>query len=161
MPRLPIAGPETGIPPWAEAFDGLLSPRSPVRILTSHAYGLNQCVTDSVLARSTRRCPTCSASTRRAARSSQIGPYVALAHRNGAAYRIDEMGSISCNGRLGVSNTMASALWVMDALFTIAADGVDGVNLHTYPNSANGLFDFALRPRPAGRRACTPSTTGR
>jgi hypothetical protein len=75
---------------------------------------------------------------------SQIGPYVALAHRNGAAYRIDEMGSISCNGRLGVSNTLASALWVMDALFTMAGDGVDGVNLHSYPNSANGLFDFAL-----------------
>ena len=31
----------------------------------------------------------------------------------------------------------------MDALFTIAGDGVDGVNLHTYPNSANGLFDFS------------------
>jgi hypothetical protein len=73
-----------------------------------------------------------------------IGPYVALAHRNGAAYRIDEMGSITCNGRVGVSNTLASALWAMDALFTMAADGVDGVNLHSYPNSANGLFDFSL-----------------
>jgi hypothetical protein len=38
----------------------------------------------------------------------------------------------------------------MDALFTMAGDGVDGVNLHTYPNSANGLFDFSTahgRPR--------------
>jgi hypothetical protein len=31
----------------------------------------------------------------------------------------------------------------MDTLFTLAADGVDGVNLHTYPDSVNGLFDFA------------------
>jgi hypothetical protein len=67
---------------------------------------------------------------------------VAPAHRNGAAYRIDEMGSVTCNGRRGVSDTLASALWVMDALFTMAGDGVDGVNLHTYPNSANGLFDL-------------------
>ncbi|MFL5860417.1 MAG: glycosyl hydrolase family 79 C-terminal domain-containing protein, partial [Solirubrobacteraceae bacterium] len=41
------------------------------------------------------------------------------------------------------SNTLASALWVMDALFTIAGDGVDGVNLHSYPHSSNGLFDFS------------------
>jgi hypothetical protein len=30
----------------------------------------------------------------------------------------------------------------MDALFTIAADGVDGVNIHTFPDAANGLWDF-------------------
>jgi hypothetical protein len=53
------------------------------------------------------------------------------------------MGSVTCNGRRGVSDTLASALWVMDALFTMAGDGVDGVNLHTYPNSTNGLFDFS------------------
>ncbi len=143
VPRLPIAGPETGTPPWADAFDGLLSPRSQVRILTSHAYGLNQCVTtpSSPAYPSVPNLLSLDASR---GEVSQIGPYVALAHRNGAAYRIDEMGSISCNGRLGVSNTLASALWVMDALFTMAGDGVDGVNLHTYPSSANGLFDFAL-----------------
>jgi hypothetical protein len=94
---------------------------------------------------------------------SQIGPYIATAHRNGAAYRIDEMGSVTCNGRRGVSDTLATALWVMDALFTMAGDGVDGVNLHTYPNSTNGLFDFSTvhghygalmfaRAAPAGSR---------
>ena len=142
VPRLPIAGPETGSPPWADAFDRLLSPRSQVRMLTSHAYGLNQCVKDpsSPVYPSVPNLVSLAASRDEV---SQIGPYVALAHRNGAAYRIDEMGSVSCNGRRGVSNTMASALWVMDALFTMAADGVDGVNLHTYPNSDNGLFDFS------------------
>ena len=44
--------------------------------------------------------------------------------------------------RPGVSDTMASALWVMDALFSLARSGVDGVNLHSYPGSDNGLFDF-------------------
>jgi hypothetical protein len=71
-----------------------------------------------------------------------FAPDVALAHRDGATIRLDELGSVTCNGRAGVSNTMASALWVMDALFSLAAAGVDGVNLHTFPNSVNGLFDF-------------------
>jgi hypothetical protein len=31
----------------------------------------------------------------------------------------------------------------MDALFNVAAEDVDGVNLHSFPNSVNGLFDFA------------------
>jgi hypothetical protein len=142
VPKLPIAGPETGNRPWADAFDRLLSPHSQVRMLTSHAYGLNQCVKDP----SSPVYPTVPHLVSLAASRdevSQIGPYIAVAHRNGAAYRIDEMGSVTCNGRRGVSDTLASALWVLDALFTMAGDGVDGVNLHTYPNSANGLFDFS------------------
>jgi hypothetical protein len=142
VPRLPIAGPETGSLPWANAFDQLISPRSQERMVTSHAYGLNECVKDpsSPVYPSVPNLVSLAASR---GEVSEIGPYVALAHRNGAAYRIDEMGSVSCNGRLGVSNTLASALWVMDALFTMAGDGVDGVNLHSYPHSVNGLFDFS------------------
>ena len=33
---------------------------------------------------------------------------VARAHGAGASFRIDEMNSVTCNGRAGVSNTMAS-----------------------------------------------------
>jgi hypothetical protein len=142
VPRLPIAGPETGSLPWADAFDGLLSPHSQVRMLTSHAYGLNQCVKNPALPTYPTVPHLVSLDASRG-EVSEIGPYVAAAHRNGAAYRIDEMGSVTCNGRRGVSDTLASALWVMDALFTMAGDGVDGVNLHTFPNSANGLFDLS------------------
>jgi hypothetical protein len=42
-----------------------------------------------------------------------------------------------------VSNTFASALWLLDGLFASASMGVDGVNLHTYPGSINGMFDVA------------------
>ena len=42
----------------------------------------------------------------------------------------------------GVSDTMASALWALDALFYLDSQDVDGVNLHSYPGSSNGLFDF-------------------
>ena len=43
---------------------------------------------------------------------------------------------------VGVSDTMASALWAAGALFSVAQDGVDGVNLHSYPGLSNALFDF-------------------
>jgi hypothetical protein len=143
LPRIAVAGPESSTPPWLDAFGALLGRGSRVRIVTSHAYALNQCVHDPALPLypSVPHLLSLFASRELLA---GLGPYVAAAHRAGAAYRIDEMGSISCNGRRGVSDTMASALWVLDALFALARAGVDGVNLHSFPNSANGLFDFTL-----------------
>jgi hypothetical protein len=141
LPRLPIAGPDTGLVPWLDGFRPFLAPASRVRIVTWHAYGLSQCVTVpfSPLYPTVPNLLALSASR---AMVNGISPDVALAHQVGATLRVDEMNSVTCNGRLGVSNTFASALWVMDALFTIAADGVDGVNIHTFKNAANGLFDF-------------------
>jgi hypothetical protein len=142
LPQLPVAGPETGSGPWMSMFGQFVSARSQVRMLTSHAYGLNQCITDPA----SIQYPTVPnllniINSRDLAVG--LGPYVSLVHRDGGTFRVDEMGSISCNGRSGVSNTFASALWLIDSLFQIASQGIDGVNLHDYPNSANGLFDFS------------------
>ncbi len=141
LPRVPVAGPATGIPSWLYAFRRFVSPRSRVRMITWHAYGLNNCVTDpsSPLYPSIPHVVSLAASRDTA---DGIAPYVALAHRSGATFRIDEMNSVTCNGGLGISNTMAAALWMTDALFTVAAAGVDGVNIHTYPGAPNRLFDF-------------------
>ena len=141
LPRLPVAGPETGNAPWMSTFSRFVSRGSQVRMLTAHAYGLNQCITDPA----SPQYPSVPnllniANSRDLAAG--LDPYVALMHRDGGTFRIDEMGSVSCNGRPGVSNTFASALWLMDSLFQMASQGIDGVNLHTYPNSVNGLFDF-------------------
>ena len=141
LPPVPIAGPETSNPPWLSAFSRFVRRGSRVRILTSHAYPLSQCITDPA----SRAYPSVPHLLSLAASREMLGadlPYVSLAHADGLKYRVDELGSISCNGRAGVSNSAASALWLMDALFSIAADHIDGVNLHTYPNSVNGLFDF-------------------
>jgi hypothetical protein len=141
LPSVPVAGPETGNPPWLAAFGKLLQPASKATMLTSHAYGLDECVTNPSLPRYPSVPHLLSLQASRGLMDG-LGRYVTLAHAHGATYRIDEMGSITCNGRAGVSDTMAAALWVMDALFSVAQDGVDGVNLHSYPNSANGLFDL-------------------
>ena len=141
LPRLPIAGPAAGLVPWLDGFRHFLTPASRVRIVTWHAYGLNQCVTLPASPRYPTVPNLLSPLTSRGIVDG-ISPYVALAHRVGATFRIDEMNSVTCNGRLGVSDTFASALWLMDSLFTIAAGGVDGVNIHTFQDAANGLFDF-------------------
>ena len=66
--------------------------------------------------------------------------YVALAHRHGAQFRVDELNTVACEGKRGVTDTFASALWAVDALFALARDGVDGVNVHTFPGAGYSLF---------------------
>ena len=176
---IPIAGPDTQQASWFAAFARLLTPHSRVRMLMSHGYGLNSCV----------QAP---ASAAYPSVPHLLGPYAAghllpglvryvqLAHEDGATFRIDEMGSITCNGRWGVSNTMASALWAAGALFTVAQDGADGVNLHSFPGLSNTPFDFTdgangwtgavhplyygallfARAAPAGSRLLTVGTSG-
>lgn len=142
LPRLPIAGPDTQRTEWFAAFDRLLSPRSRLRMLVSHGYGLNNCVTNPASAEYPS-IPHLLGDYALHDLLNNLTPYVDLAHVNRATFRIDEMGSITCNGHPGVSDTMASALWAAAALFSVARDGVDGVNLHSYARLPNGLFDFA------------------
>jgi hypothetical protein len=142
VPGVPVAGPSVGLVPWLNGIGRFLAASSRLKMVTWHAYGLNQCVTD----RTSPSYPTVpNLLSLRASRelTTGISPVVALAHHVGASFRIDEMNSVTCNGRIGVSDTFASALWALDSLFAIAADGVDGVNVHTFPDAANGPFDFA------------------
>ncbi len=141
LPNLPIAGPDAANSVWLGRFSGLESTHR-VGVLDSHSYALEQCETDPL---SPRYPSVPNLLALRASRGilDGSGPYIGLAHLYGEQFRIDEMGSVTCDGRAGVSNTMASALWVIDALFTAARGGVDGVNLHSYPNSLNGLFDLS------------------
>jgi hypothetical protein len=71
------------------------------------------------------------------------GPDIALAHSRGLSFRVDEMNAVTCAGTPGVSDTFASALWAVNALFSMANAGVDGVNVHTWRNSAGKLFGFS------------------
>jgi len=47
-----------------------------------------------------------------------------------------------------VSDTFASALWMLDTLFSMASVGVDGVNVHSLPGAAYEPFTFT---RAGGR----------
>ncbi len=141
LPQIPIAGPDTQRADWFAAYERFLSPHSRVRMLASHGYGLNNCVTNPASA-AYPSIPHLLNDYALHDLLNTLTPYVGAAHRNGATFRVDEMGSVTCNGRRGVADTMASALWAVGALFSVARDGVDGVNLHTYPGLSNALFDF-------------------
>jgi hypothetical protein len=141
-PNVRVAGPDTASAQWIGPFSALIGQTNRIGMLDSHAYALFNCVTDA----SNPKYPSIphllaqSAATRIVRGASEFAPTAAHA---GIPFRIDEMGSVSCDGHAGVSDAFASALWATDALFEAARAGVSGVNLHSFPDSSNGLFDLA------------------
>jgi hypothetical protein len=73
-----------------------------------------------------------------------IAPFISQAHAAGLEMRMAEMNSIACNGRAGVTDTFASALWAIDAMFELARTGLDGVNFHMDTDDAYGAFLFNI-----------------
>jgi hypothetical protein len=71
-----------------------------------------------------------------------VASSIALAHAKGLQFRIGEMNSIACNGEIGVTDTFASALWMVDSLFEFANVGADGVNVHMDTDDVYGPFLF-------------------
>jgi hypothetical protein len=131
---VPLAGPATGSPAWMRGLPAFLAGAPPVRVVTVHRYPLNRC--SSVRPTIARLLST--ASSAGLARS--VARAAAVAHAHNARFRVDELNSASCRGQRGVSNTFASALWVLDALFNMARVNVDGVNIHTLPASVYHPF---------------------
>ena len=59
------------------------------------------------------------------------------ARYSGLPYRMSEVNSCWNGGQQGVSDTLASALWVLDVMLDFAAQGCAGVNLH---GGGNGFY---------------------
>ena len=111
-------------------------------MVTVHSYWLNACLSASKLP----GYPTVSNLLNpyppsRLTRS--LAQYASISHADHLPIRIDEMNAVTCGGRPGVSDVFASALWLLNALFEAAADGIDGVNIHTFPGTANEVFSFS------------------
>jgi hypothetical protein len=77
--------------------------------------------------------------------ATSLSSAVNTAHAAGVSFRADELNSVSCGGADGVSDTFASALWVMDTLFNMDRVGVDGVNIHTFRSGRYAPFAFRRR----------------
>jgi hypothetical protein len=137
----PLAGPATGSVAWLNKLPKLFGAEPGVKIVTFHRYPLIRCFTQpgdpdypsiqNLLAPVSSR-----------ALLQGVAGDIAFAHQHGATFRLDELGSVACKGEWGVSNTFASTLWVLDTLFSLASSGVDGVNMHTLPQSAYRVFTF-------------------
>jgi hypothetical protein len=147
-PQLPLAGPALAIGPtpgpgsWVHVMAGFLRSQPRVRTMTVHRYPLRNCYVPP----SSPQYPTIShllSSYATVGLAASLTRWVGMAHRAGRALRVDELNSVACRGKAGVSDTFASALWATDALFSLARAGVDGIDVHTLPNAAYELFQFS------------------
>jgi len=142
LPPAPIAGPtfaglswlSTGLAPFLAA-----EPR--LSLVTFHRYPLRGCNTGPT----SPSYPTVSnllSDFSQSGLAQGVAPYVTMAHADGVPFRLDELNSVACAGTHGVSDTFASALWMLDTLFEMANVGVDGVNIHTLPGARYAPFSF-------------------
>jgi hypothetical protein len=147
LPQTPLAGPATSGPGWTGKLAQFLSAESRVGVVTLHRYPLQLCFVGPRSPRypSIAHLLSASASTGLA---DSLAPYAALAHARGKTLRIDEFNTVSCGADPKISQTFASALWALDALFELARDGIDGVNVHTFPGAGYELFSVT---RAGGR----------
>lgn len=73
----------------------------------------------------------------------QLTALKAASQACGVPYRICEVNSFSGGGRPGVSDTMAGAHWVLDYMFTLAANGCAGVNMETGVNHLDFISSYS------------------
>jgi hypothetical protein len=150
LPQLPLAGPTTGGSAWSSKLAEFLTAVPRTGVVTLHKYPLQLCFTAPKSARhpSIAHLLSPAASTGLA---DGLAPYARTAHAHGKPLRIDEFNSVSCGADRKVSQTFASALWAVDALFELARAGIDGVNVHTFPGAGYELF--AVQRTTTGWRA--------
>jgi hypothetical protein len=145
MPTIPLVGPSFARAAWMSGLGRFLNAEhKSLRIVTLHRYPLRGCVSDPS-SPSYASIPNLLADSSAAGLASGMTSYARQAHARGLSFRVDEMNSASCTGSFGVSDTFASALWILDTLFNFASVGVDGVNIHSLPGAAYELFTFSHR----------------
>jgi hypothetical protein len=139
IPRdITLAGPSTGSSVWIPVLGQFLAANRDVGLATLHRYPLKHCSPTSQVT-----IPEILSNTSSTGLAQSVAGAVASAHAHGVPLRIDEMSAISCGGVRGVSDSFATALWSLDALFAMARVGVSGVNVQTAPGSFNALFNVA------------------
>jgi len=136
IPRdVTLAGPSTGSSVWIPLLGQFLTANRQVRLATLHRYPLKHCTPTTQVT-----IPEILSSASSTGLAASVAGAVASANAHGIPLRVDEMSAISCGGVAGVSDSFATALWSLDALFAMARVGVDGVNVQTAPGSFNELF---------------------
>jgi hypothetical protein len=132
---------------WFADLGPYLSAFPQVRVATVHRYPLIRCGTHPG-SPTYPTIPNLLAARSTTGLAAGVARLAAVAHAAGVPLRIDELNSVACHGEPGVSDTFASALWVLDALFALARVDVDGINIETFPNASYDPFAFT---RSAGR----------
>lgn len=74
---------------------------------------------------------------------SKLSQLQSISRHSGVPFRINEVNSFYGGGKAGVSDTFASALWVLDYMFQIAASGGGGVNMETDINQLGWISHYS------------------
>jgi hypothetical protein len=141
LPRYELAGPSFASLNWLSGLGPLIAAEPRLRILTVHRYPLHGCGVDPS-SPTYATIPNLLSDASQSGLASALEPSAALAHAQGLSFRVDEMNSVSCFGSHSVSDSFASALWMLDTLFELANVGVDGVNIHTLPSARYAPFSL-------------------
>jgi hypothetical protein len=132
LPGIPLAGPDAaGKTEWVSRFAA--DEGKDIVLLTHHYYreGQNPGSTiEKLLGVDPKLQP-------------QLDQLRAASQRCGVPYRICEVNSFSGGGRPGVSDTMASALWVLDYMFSLASNNCGGVNMETGVNQLGFISSYS------------------
>lgn len=123
-PDLAIVGPASGtsVSNWTIPFQQFAAPQG-LSLVTQHYYrgdGHSSAATIGNLLSPDTNLSKC----------------LALLNSAGMPFRLGECNSYYNGGAVGVSNSYASSLWVLDFLFNSAQGGAAGVNLHGGGNAA-------------------------
>ncbi|MGZ4174803.1 MAG: glycosyl hydrolase family 79 C-terminal domain-containing protein [Solirubrobacteraceae bacterium] len=145
--RVGLVGPASGAPRWLSGLARYLNANPRVRLVTFHRYPLHRCFTPPT-SPAFPSIPNLLAPVAASGPATSLAAAIRVAHARGIPFRADELNSVSCGGARGVSDTFASALWVLDTLFNMTRAGVDGVNIHTFQKAIYEPFAVAER---AGR----------
>ena len=132
FPGIPLAGPDAaGKTDWVTRFAADEGKDSV--LLTQHYYREGQNPTSTIeklLGPDPKLQP-------------RLDQLSAVSKSSGLPYRICEVNSFSGGGRPGVSDTMAGALWALDYMFTLAANGCGGVNMETGVNHRDFISSYS------------------
>ncbi len=120
-PSARLSGPDTADPAKLAAYTAAWG--GGLAVLTQHFYPWTRCGGVRPTISQLLSPETVAAETRLAEGA------VAEARALGVPVRIDETNSASCGGQDGVSNTLASALWITEYLLVLAHAGVSGVGI--------------------------------
>ena len=145
-PGVPMTGPATAagndIATWTLPF-GQAVTAAEISLLTQHYYRASGAAASATAAFLISRDDRL---------SSQLIELNQGAQQLGIPFRLSECNSFYGGGAPGVSNSYASALWVIDFLFAAANGGASGVNLHGGGN-APGIHTHCRRFRFPDRSA--------
>jgi hypothetical protein len=75
--------------------------------------------------------------------------FMSISRSSSIRFRMDELGSVSCGGTAGISNTFASTLWATGYIVQAMAKGLAGVNFQGNPANC---FGYSPLCAPSARR---------